>query len=119
MAAGRDEDQIAHFLTLEALQEYHYRIFQAGAQLHYIGIVLLLSVISSSHFKFFFFFFFSIIITERPLVSYGSGMATATLRVRDEGNPDFQEHLRNAFTTLFELYGPGKTASPRRRSWTL
>ena len=37
MAAGRDESQIAHFLTLEALQEYHYRIFQPGAQLHYIG----------------------------------------------------------------------------------
>jgi hypothetical protein len=39
-AAGdgvRNEEEIAHFLTLEALQQYHYRIFESGAQLHYIG----------------------------------------------------------------------------------
>ena len=35
---AREEDEIAHFLTLEALQAYHYRIFQDGAQLHYIGL---------------------------------------------------------------------------------
>lgn len=27
--------------------------------------------------------------------------------MRDIGNPDYQEHLRNGFLTLFNLYGPG------------
>jgi hypothetical protein len=34
-----------------------------------------------------------------------SGIATATVRVRDEGQPDYQEILRNAFIYLFETYG--------------
>ena len=33
-------------------------------------------------------------------------MATATLRVR-EGTPDIEDDLRNAFTALYDLYGPG------------
>ena len=46
-------------------------------------------------------------MSERPLVSYESGIATATLRIRDEGNPDYEEHLRQAFISLYDLYGPG------------
>ena len=46
-------------------------------------------------------------IAERPLVNLGSGLATATLRVRDQGNPDYQAFLRDAFVELFSLYGPG------------
>jgi hypothetical protein len=40
-------------------------------------------------------------------VNLGSGLATATLRVRDQGNPDYQAFLRDAFVELFSLYGPG------------
>jgi hypothetical protein len=32
-------------------------------------------------------------------------VATATLRVRDVGSPDYQEILRNAFLYLFQVYG--------------
>lgn len=31
----------------------------------------------------------------------------ATLRVRDSGEPDFQEHLRTAFLALFDIYQGG------------
>lgn len=101
--AARDEGEIAHFLTLEALQEYHYRVFAPGAALHLIGrvlllehdVLLLLQVVVV------------LAVAERPLVSYQSGLVTATLRVREEGSPDYAEHLRNAFVTLFDLYGPG------------
>ena len=55
--------------------------------------------------------FTALVITERPLANYGSGMATATLRVTEEGNPDYAEHLRHCFTALFELYGPGRQFS--------
>lgn len=46
-------------------------------------------------------------VLERPIDNYESGIATATLRVRDSDNPQFQEHLRDTFVTLFDLYGPG------------
>ena len=49
--------------------------------------------------------FFLFTLLERPIVSYDSGIATATLRVRDGGNPDYTEHLRDAFIALFALYG--------------
>lgn len=96
---GRAEDQIAHFLTLEALQEYHYRIFQPGAQLHYIGkasprcgkrFPKMKKLLTSP---------------ERPLVSYGSGLVTATLRIREGESDQHEEHLRNAFVALYDLYG--------------
>ena len=101
MAAGRDESQIAHFLTLEALQEYQYRIFQPGAQLHYIGKASPQCDLAPTPRS-------TTCHTERPLVNYGSGMATATLRVRDDGTANFEEHLRHAFNTLYALYGPGQ-----------
>lgn len=45
--------------------------------------------------------------SERPLGSFSSGLATATLRVRNRGTPDFAGHLKRAFIELFALYGNG------------
>lgn len=95
--AVRAEEDVAHFLSLEALEEYHYRIFQPGAQLHYIGELGFDSRLCNAR------HYFLTLLAERPLVSYNSGMATATLRVREIGNPNYEEHLRDAFVALFEL----------------
>jgi hypothetical protein len=94
------EENIAHFLTIEDLARVHERIFEPGAALFLVGEYITWIMMSPAGLD-------NWIITERPLVNLGSGLATATLRVRDQGNPDYQAFLQDAFVELFSLYGPG------------
>jgi len=103
VAGGEEDESDPYYSSLEALEAAHGFIFAEGASLTYMGKEELEYVV----------LFFSkpppvCVFAERPIGHRSKGLLEVTLRVREtESEEAFAEHLRQAFVTMYDVFGAG------------